>query len=94
MPQESRKQSDSKKNFINFNSPAYDETYAKAIATVDEAEQTALFKQCETILTEQAANVYLMDPPDFAAMQKNITGYRFYPALYILDLASLQRTEA
>ena len=89
-----RFQSESKKNFINFSSADYDETYAKAIAAVDEAEQTELFKRCERILTEEAANVYLMDPPDYAAMQKNVTGYRFYPALYILDLASLQKTGA
>ena len=89
-----RFQSDSKKNFINFSSPAYDDAYARAIAAVDEAEQTALFKQCEEILTKEAANVYLMDPPDYAAMQKNVTGCRFYPALYILDLAPLQKTGA
>ena len=89
-----RFQSESKKNFINFKSAAYDEAYAKAIAAVDDAEQTALFKQCEEILTKEAANVYLMDPPDFAAMQKSVTGYRMYPALYILDLAGLAKTGA
>ena len=44
-------------------------------------------------ITEQAANVYLMDPPEFVAMQKNVSGYRFYPALYILDLASLYKIQ-
>jgi peptide/nickel transport system substrate-binding protein len=52
--------------------------------------QTALFKQCETILTEQAANVYLQDVADFVVMQKDVTGWRFYP-LYVMDLSTLTR---
>ena len=85
-----RFQSDNSKNFINFNSPEYDETYASALATVDEAEQTALFKQCERILTEQAANVYLQDVASFVAMQKNVSGYQFYP-LYVMDLSTISK---
>lgn len=85
-----RFQSDSGKNFINYNNPEYDETYAQAITTVDEAEQTALFKQCETILTEDAANVYLQDVASFVAMQPDVGGYEYYP-LYVMDLACLYR---
>ena len=87
-----RFQSDSGKNFVNFSDKEYDEVYAKAMATVDEAEQTALFKRCETILAERAANVYLQDPSSFAAMQKNVGGYRFYPALYVMDLSTVYKT--
>ena len=87
-----RFQSDHAKNFVNFDSPAYDETYLKAIATVDEAEQTALFKQCETILTEEAASVYLQDVASFVVLQKNVTGYRFYP-LYVMDLSTIARVQ-
>ena len=87
-----RFQSDHAKNFVNFRSEEYDETYAKAIATVDNDEQTALFKQCETILTEQAANVYLQDVADFVVMQKDVTGWRFYP-LYVMDLSTLTRVQ-
>ncbi len=86
-----RFQSENGKNFINFSDAEYDETYAKAMATVDEAEQTELFKRCETILAEKAANVYLQDPSSFAAMQTNIGGFRFYPALYVMDLATVYR---
>ena len=88
-----RFQSDSGKNFVNFANEEYDETYRKALSTVDADEQTALFKQCETILAEQAANVYLQDPASFAATQKNVGGYRFYPALYIMDLSTMYRTK-
>ena len=85
-----RFQSDHSKNFVNFNSPEYDETYRKAIATVDETEQTALFKQCQRILTEQAASVYLQDVASFVVLQKNVSGYRFYP-LYVMDLATITK---
>ena len=85
--------SNNSKNFINFSNPHYDETFAKALATVDEAEQTALFKQCQTILTEQAANVYIQDAASFVAMQKDVGGYQFYPALYIMDLSTMYRVK-
>jgi len=85
-----RFQSESGKNFINFSDPEYDETYAKAIATVDDAAQTELFKRCETILTERAANVYLQDAASFVVLQKGIEGYRFYP-LYVMDLSTIHR---
>ena len=85
-----RFQSDHGKNFINYNNPEYDEVYAQAIATVDDAAQTELFKQCETILTETAANVYLQDVASFVAMQQDVGGYKFYP-LYVMDLASMYR---
>jgi peptide/nickel transport system substrate-binding protein len=63
------------------------------MATVDEQEQTALFKQCETILTEPAANVYIQDAASFAVMQKDVAGYQFYPALYIMDLSTMYRVQ-
>ena len=87
-----RFQSTSSKNFINFNSAEYDEAYAAAVSTTDDAEQTALFKQCETILAEQAANVYIQDGASFVAMAKNLGGFEFYP-LYVLDLSKIYRTE-
>ncbi len=86
-----RFQSGHSKNFVNFNSAEYDDTYAKAIATVDEAGQTALFKQCERILTEQAASVYIQDVASFVVLQKNVSGYLFYP-LYVMDLSTISKT--
>ncbi len=86
-----RFQSEHSKNFINFNSPEYDETYHKAITSTDEDEQTGFFKQCERILTEQAASVYLQDIASFVAMQKNVTGYRYYP-LYVMDLSTISKS--
>lgn len=85
-----RFQSDSGKNFINFSNADYDAVYAQAMATVDEDAQTALFKQCQTILTEQAASVYIQDVASFVALQNDVAGYQYYP-LYVMDLATLYR---
>ena len=86
-----RFQSESGKNFINFRSADYDAAYAAAVASLNAEEQTALFKQCETILAQTAANVYLQDMSTFAVMQSDVGGFVYYPALYIMDLATLYR---
>ncbi|MCD7749806.1 MAG: ABC transporter substrate-binding protein, partial [Oscillospiraceae bacterium] len=84
----SRFTSDSAKNFISFYNDEYDAAYAEAVATVDEVTQIDLFKQCQTILTEQAANVYIQDLAEFVVMQTNVSGYEFYP-LYVMDMSTV-----
>lgn len=76
-------------NFINFNSADYDSVYAKFNDSSDDAEKTELVKELEKILTNEAANVYIQDLPEFVALNKKYTGYEFYP-LYVLDLSKLQ----
>lgn len=85
--------SDASNNFINYSNEAYDEAFAKAIASTDDAEKTQYYKECETILAEDAANVYIQDLPEFVALNKKYTGYTFYP-LYVQDVAKLKLAEA
>ena len=85
--------SDNGKNFINFASPDYDIAFNEAINLTDDAAQTAKYKECLKILSEEAANVYIQDLPTFVAVRKNIGGYKFYP-LYVQDFASLYLKEA
>ena len=80
--------SDAGKNMINYSNPEYDATYAEAIATVDDAEQTELFKQCLQILSDTAANVYIQDLAEFVAINPALEGYEFYP-LYVMDMSTL-----
>lgn len=84
--------SDHAKNFINFDDAEYDATMAKALSSVDDAEQTELYKRCETILTERAANVYIQDLCDLVAIKPELDGYRFYP-LYVMDLSGVHYTK-
>ena len=76
-------------NFINFSNADYDAAYAKALATIEDEEKTAAFKDCETLLAEHAANVYIQDLPYLVALNKKYTGYEFYP-LYVQDIAKLK----
>ncbi|MBR3525842.1 MAG: ABC transporter substrate-binding protein [Lachnospiraceae bacterium] len=85
--------SDNGKNFINFASPDYDIAFKEAVSLTDDAAQTAKYKECLRILSEEAANVYIQDLPTFVAVRKNIGGYKFYP-LYVQDFASLYLKEA
>ena len=74
-------------NFINYRNAAYDDLFAQAQAAGD-AEQTALYKQMERNLTENAANVYIQDLADLVALRKGLEGFRFYP-IYVLDVSGL-----
>ena len=81
--------SDSPKNFINYKNEEYDAAFAKAISSVEDDEKTQYYKECEKILSDTAANVYIQDLPEFVALNKKYTGYEFYP-LYVQDVAKLR----
>ncbi|MCR4651498.1 MAG: ABC transporter substrate-binding protein [Lachnospiraceae bacterium] len=87
-----RFESTSGKNFTNYNNAEYDEAYNKAISITDDAEQTKAYKQCERILAEDAANVYIQDLPNMVAVNKKFAGYEFYP-MYVMDIASMYIVE-
>jgi len=84
-----RFESASSKNFIGFSSEDYDRVFAAARASQDDAEQVALYKQLQTILAEEAANVYLQDLCDLVAVNSQLTGYVFYP-IYVMDLSGVR----
>ena len=78
-------------NFINYNSANYDALFQQALATYDDAEQTALYKAMERDLTENAANVYIQDLADLVAVRQGLGGVVFYP-IYVLDLSGIHYT--
>lgn len=88
----SRFESSAHNNFINYHNADYDKALAKAIATVDDDEKTAYYKECETILCEDAANVYIQDLAEFVVLNKKYAGYEFYP-LYVQDFSKLYIVE-
>ena len=75
-------------NFTNYNNADYDAILAQAITATDDAEQTALYRQLERNLTENAANVYIQDMADLVAVRNGLEGLEFYP-LYVLDVSTL-----
>lgn len=83
-----RYRSDADNNFTNFSDPEYDKALDSALAATDDAEKVKYYKQCEQILTDDAANVYIQDLPEYVALNKKYTGYTFYP-LYVQDFTTL-----
>ena len=88
----SRFASDADNNFVNFSSAAYDKAYAKARAAIDDDEKTELYKECERILAEECASVYIQDLPSFVVLANRFTGYEFYP-LYAQNIATIRPAE-
>ena len=79
-------------NFINYSNPDYDTAYANARAAETDEEATGYYKECERILAETAANVYIQDLVEFVAINKKYAGYEFYPS-YVMDIAKLYIVE-
>ncbi len=77
------------KNFINYSDAAYDDMFVYAQRCYDDGEQTAIYRQMERNLTENAANVYIQDLADLVAVRDGIQGPEFYP-IYVLDLTTLR----
>ena len=46
----------------------------------------------QKILAEDAASVFIQDPPLLVAINKKLAGYKAYP-IYVTDMASLYFTE-
>ena len=84
--------SDSDKNMFNYSNEEYDKVYKQAEASTDDAEATKLYKQCEKILAETAANVYIQDLAEFVDINKNLDGYKFYP-MYVMDMFTIHYVE-
>lgn len=88
----SRYVSDAHNNFVNFNSKDYDAAYAKATAAVDQEKRVAGFKECQKILSDEAASVYIQDIANNFVYSTKFAGYTGYP-LYAVDFASVYRIQ-
>ena len=75
-------------NMINYDNPDYDAVMEEAAACTDEEQQTELYKEAASILTETAANVYIQDLADFMLVKSDLDGYQFYP-MYVMDMSSV-----
>lgn len=80
--------STNERNMINYDNPDYDAVMEEAAACTDEEQQTELYKEAASILTETAANVYIQDLADFMLVKSDLDGYQFYP-MYVMDLSSV-----
>ncbi len=83
-----RYESTSAKNMCGYQSAEFDRLMAEATASTDDAYRTECFRAASKCLSDDACNVYLQDLAEFVAMNKNLSGYQFYP-LYVLDFSTL-----
>ena len=87
----SRYHSTAKNNFINFNNAEFDRIYEKALASTLDTEKVKDYKELQSILTKDAASVYLADPALMVALNKDLAGYTFYP-VYVQDMSTIYYT--
>ena len=67
------------RNFINYNNPDYDAAIEQAIKETDDDQRAAYYKEAQTILTEDVASVFLMDPDSTTVMREGLSGLKLYP---------------
>lgn len=80
--------STSSKNFMNYTNTKFDELFTKAKQATDETEKADYYRQCEKLLTEEAASAYIQSPAQLVAVNPKLGGYKFYP-LYVQDMSTI-----
>lgn len=80
------------KNYFKFSFPEYDNLISQAAASTDEVERAELYKECQQILVDQAATVFIQDPDIIYAVSKNVQGLKNYPVTF-LDMSSISLTK-
>ncbi len=82
-----RYQSDSQRNFFNFNNQVYDALINQAVIAPSE-ERSVLYQQAQEIMTKEVAGIFIMDPSQLSITTKRINGWHSYP-IYVIDVATL-----
>lgn len=78
----------SSKNFINFNSKAYDETYTKVTEATTMEERGVYYKELQKILVDEAATGFTLCVANKVAVSNELAGYEFYP-VYVQDMSTV-----
>jgi peptide/nickel transport system substrate-binding protein len=81
-----RFQSEADNNFMNYKNEEFDRVYKEAEQTTVEEEKISLYKELQTMLTKDAAAVYIQDPYQMTAVNKELGGYTYYP-IYVQDMS-------
>ena len=80
--------SDYPRNFFNYANDAYDQLMKDALVATDQDNRAAIYREAQTILTQDVPCVYIMDPNYIVALNGNLVGYQLYP-IYVQDIATL-----
>lgn len=72
-----------KKNFTNFNNSEYDELIKEAKVTLDGNKRNELYNKAWEILLADCGSVFIADPENIIAFDKNISGFVPYTISFI-----------
>lgn len=75
--------STNKRDFIKFNNKEFDSLMTSARSEKNISRRVQMYKDCQKLLTENAASVFICDPNLIVATKKNLHGYTFYPITFI-----------
>jgi len=77
------------RNIMRYQNPAFNDLYAQAVREVDSTKYTELFRQMQTLVVNDVADIGLVARNNVAAASKRLTGYDPTPwAPDIWDIAS------
>ncbi|MDR2786538.1 MAG: ABC transporter substrate-binding protein [Treponema sp.] len=89
-----RYRSDAGSNFINFKSADFDSLYDRSLAEQDDARRTAIYKNAQKLISNNAASVYIQDILGFKVFPRGrFSGVLNYP-LYVTDFSTISGTAA
>lgn len=74
-----RYHSENEKDYINFKSEDFDRAIDQAEKAENEEDFVESIKMSQEILAEEAASVFIQDPNNNEALNKNLTGLKAYP---------------
>ena len=81
--------SDNSKNMCNYVNAKYDKYYKMAVETTDDSKKIEYYKELQKILSDDAASIFIQDPPLLVAVSKKLEGYTFYP-VYVQDMSKIK----
>ncbi|MFV0411936.1 MAG: ABC transporter substrate-binding protein [Oscillospiraceae bacterium] len=70
------------RNYFNFSNAEYDALIAQGASTADEAVRAQIYKECQQMLVDQAASVFIADPHVIFAVANNVKGLQIYPVTF------------
>lgn len=75
--------STNKRDFIKFNNKDFDILMAQALSEKDLPKRIKMYQDCQKLITDNAASVFICDPNLIVATKKKLHGYTFYPIAFI-----------
>lgn len=70
--------------YFNYESPRFNEVYAKALKAVTEQDKARYFGECQRIIAEDAVNGFLFSAPNLPVMKAEVMGWwENYPTIAI-----------